>query len=170
MSFWNIVQCRLECQPQPWGAMAPELSLLLGASLAQCRVSLGGYPAWAQGKPVPRPDAAGLGCWTGAGVKERKWSGAWLCGMSTSQNAEGGKNSAEELGSRCRPWRQVALYGCFCPQEGTSNFQNNLNGNLLIPIWEEYLRLFCLIKLVLKRATSFAWKDMMLFKITVRGM
>lgn len=60
--------------------------------------------------------------------------------------------------------------GAFVPQEGTSNFQNNFNGNLLVSIWEEYLHLFCLIKLLLSRATSFAWKDVMLFKITVRWM
>lgn len=67
---------------------------------------------------MPQPDAAGLGCWMGTGVKERTWSGAWLCGMNVSQNAEGGKSSAEELGSHCRPWRQVALYGCFCSPGG----------------------------------------------------
>lgn len=52
--------CGARAEPAPWSESCTVPS-----------IPLGGNPAWAQGKPVPRPDAAGLGCWMGTGVKER---------------------------------------------------------------------------------------------------
>lgn len=75
---------------------------------------------------MPWPDTAGLGCWTGAGVKERTWSGAWLCGMNASQNAAGGKAALKNWVLAAGLGGKWPFMGAFVPRRGLLIFKTVL--------------------------------------------